>query len=76
MMNDSIASCGGIDFSMPVVMTYAGDLEDGMVQKFLDDSASVIGGHRDAVTVGQLGCVIGTHSGPGAIVIAFAANEN
>ena len=71
MMNDSILACGGIDFSMPVVMTYAGDINDGSVQKYWDDSEAVFEGHTDLVTVGQLGCVIGTHTGPGAIVIAF-----
>ena len=71
MMNESILSCGGIDFSMPVVMTYAGDTEDGSVQKYFDDSITVFGDNADKVTVGKLGCVIGTHTGPGAIVIAF-----
>ena len=71
MMNDSILACGGIDFSMPVVMTYAGDINDGSVRKYLDDSEAVFDGHTDLVTVGQLGCVIGTHTGPGAIVVAF-----
>lgn len=71
MMNDSIIACGGIDFSMPVVMTYAGDINDGSVQKYMDDSAAVFGDKYGCVTVGQLGCVIGTHTGPGAIVIAF-----
>lgn len=71
MMNESILGCGGIDFSMPVVMTYAGDTEDGSVQKYFDDSIAVFGDHADCVTVGKLGCVIGTHTGPGAIVIAF-----
>ncbi|MBQ7299973.1 MAG: hypothetical protein IJW77_09040 [Clostridia bacterium] len=60
---------------MPVVMTYAGDLNDGLVDKYLGDSKAVIGDHAEQITVGQLGCVIGTHSGPGAIVISFAANE-
>jgi DegV family protein with EDD domain len=75
MMNESIAACGGIDFSMPVVMTYAGDPDDGFVQNYLNDSTDVVGEHADLVTVGRLGCVIGTHSGPGAIVISFAAKE-
>ena len=71
MMNDSILACGGIDFSMPVVMTYAGDLNDGAVQRFLDDSTETVGDYADRIKRGQLGCVIGTHTGPGAIVIAF-----
>ena len=75
MMNDSILACGGIDFSMPVVMTYAGDLNDGAVQRFLDDSTETVGCHADRIKRGQLGCVIGTHTGPGAIVIAFVPKK-
>lgn len=75
MMNDSILACGGIDFSMPVVMTYAGDLNDGAVQRFLDDSTETVGDHADRIKRGQLGCVIGTHTGPGAIVIAFVPKK-
>lgn len=71
MMNDSITACGGIDFSLPVVITYAGDLSDGMVQNYLNDSKEIFAGNEDKVTIGQLGCVIGTHSGPGAIVVSF-----
>lgn len=71
MMNDSIVSCGGIDFTMPVVITYAGKLSDGTVQRYLDDSGALYQGHKEQLTVGQLGCVIGTHTGPGALVVAF-----
>ncbi len=71
MMNDAITACGGIDFSMPVMMTYAGDVADGAVQKYLNDSTQLFGKEQDKLHIGQLGCVIGTHTGPGAIVIAF-----
>ncbi len=71
MMNDSITAAGGIDFSMPVVITYAGDIADGTVQKYLDDSKEIYEGHEDQLMIGQLGCVIGTHTGPGAIVVSF-----
>ena len=75
MLNDSIRACGGIDFTKPVVLTYAGDLADGTVQKYLDDSRDIYGDHIDQLTIGQLGCVIGTHSGPGAIVVSFVPAE-
>lgn len=71
LLNASIASCGGIDFSLPVTMTYAGNTDDGAVKDYLEDSAAVFGDNRDKLQIGQLGCVIGTHTGPGAIVIAF-----
>ena len=73
MVNDSIAAVGGIDFDMPVAITYAGDIKDGTVDAYLRDSESTYGAHRDALSIGQLGCVIGTHTGPGAIVVAFVA---
>ncbi|MBQ6892755.1 MAG: DegV family protein [Clostridia bacterium] len=75
MLNDSIRACGGIDFSMPVVMTYAGDLSDGAVQAYLNDSTEIFGENRDKLHIGQLGCVIGTHTGPGAIVVAFVPKK-
>ncbi len=75
MMNDSIEACGGIDFSMPVVITYAGNLSDGIVQRYLDDSAHIYQSHVDELKIGQLGCVIGTHTGPGAIVVSFVTKE-
>ncbi|MBE6564181.1 MAG: DegV family protein [Ruminococcaceae bacterium] len=71
MMNDSIASCGGIDFSMPVAITYAGNLNDGTVSRYLEDSKNIYGDNANKIRIGQLGCVIGTHTGPGAIVVSF-----
>ena len=71
MVNDAIVAAGGIDFSYPVVITYAGDLADGTVDAYLKDSKEIYGEHVDQLIIGQLGCVIGTHTGPGAIVVSF-----
>ena len=71
MVNDAIVAAGGIDFSYPVVITYAGDLADGTVNAYLNDSKDIYGDNTDKLTIGQLGCVIGTHTGPGAIVVSF-----
>ena len=71
MMNDNILAAGGIDPEMPVHITYAGDTKDGVLDAYLADSAAVFEGITP--TVGQLGCVIGTHTGPGAIVVSFIA---
>ena len=75
MMNDSIRACGGIDFTKPVVITYSGDLNDGTVQNYLSDSKDIFGDHEEQISIGQLGCVIGTHAGPGAIVVSFVPAE-
>ncbi len=76
MVNDAIVAAGGIDFSYPVVITYAGDLADGTVDAYLKDSKEIYGDHMDKLTIGQLGCVIGTHAGPGAIVVSFIPKQN
>ena len=75
MMNDNIKPCGGIDFSMPVAIPYAGNIQDGTVRAYLDDSREIYAGKEECLMIGQLGCVIGTHTGPGAIVVAFVPNE-
>ena len=73
MVNDAIKDAGGIDFSYPVVITYAGDVNDGTVAAYLSDSKDIYGENMDMVTIGQLGCVIGTHTGPGAIIVSFVS---
>ena len=45
------------------------------VTNYLEDSRDIFGDHMDQLTIGQLGCVIGTHSGPGAIVVSFIPAE-
>ena len=71
MMNDAVKAAGGIDFSYPVAITYAGDLSDGTVKSYLEDSKEIFGENEKGIMIGQLGCVIGTHTGPGAIVLSF-----
>lgn len=75
MLNDGILASGGIDFHYPVVVTYAGDLKDGVLDKYFADSHDVYGDNMDKVICGQLGCVIGTHTGPGAIVVSYVPKK-
>ena len=76
LLNDSIAARGGIDFDEAVCITYAGDEKDGTLDAYLQDSSAVYGANADKLHIGQLGCVIGTHTGPGAIVVAFAVKQH
>ena len=50
-------------------------MNDGTVQAYLNDSTETFAECRDQLSIGQLGCVIGTHTGPGAIIVAFIAKE-
>ena len=73
MMNENILATGGFDRSMPVAITYAGKVDDGAVDRYLADSAALFEGVTPSIE--QLGCVIGTHTGPGALVVAYVAKE-
>lgn len=75
LLNDGILASGGIDFDYPVVVTYGGDLKDGALDGYFEDSQEIFGDHMDQVVCGQLGCVIGTHAGPGAIVVSYVPKK-
>ena len=64
----------GIDFSRPFLLTYAG-LNDDLLQKYIRDSSSLYEGKVQELGIVPLGSVIGTHVGPGAIAIAFFAEN-
>ena len=44
---------------------------DALLRKYMEDSRAVWEGHADALPQVQVGSVIGTHGGPGAVVAAF-----
>jgi DegV family protein with EDD domain len=60
----------GIDFSKPYALAYSG-LSDILLRKYINDSADLWEGKSDNLPVHTVGCVIGTHVGPGAIAVAF-----
>ena len=64
----------GIDFTRPFLLTYAG-LNDDLLQKYIKDSSSLYEGKSNELGIVPLGCAIGTHVGPGAIGVAFFAEN-
>ena len=60
----------GIDFSRPLLLTYAG-LNDDLLQKYIKDSSSLYEGRTEELAITPMGSAIGTHVGPGAIGVAF-----
>ena len=60
----------GIDFSMPYLLGYTG-LSDTLLMKYASDSAALWSAHADKLPVTSIGAVIGTHTGPGGIAVAF-----
>lgn len=64
---------GGVDFSKPVLLGYSG-ISDALLKKYIDDSRYIWEGNLDEVRYTTVGSVIGTHAGPGAVVVAFFKN--
>ena len=74
LLVQEIQKAGGVDFAMPVMLGYTG-LSDALLQKYIQDSASLWEGHVEALPVSIVGSVVGTHVGPGAVAVAFFAAE-
>lgn len=70
LLRQLIEKAGGIDFNRPYCLAYSG-LSDTLLQKYIADSADLWQGHTDRLPISTVGCVIGTHVGPGAIAVAF-----
>ncbi len=72
LLTQHVERAGGIDFSMPLALGYAG-LNDSLLQKYIDDSHALWDGHvgREDLPCHGIGATIGTHVGPGAIALGF-----
>lgn len=76
LLNQKVEKAGGIDFSMPLALGYAG-LSDAVLKKYIEDSAALWAGHTEGeLPVHTIGATIGTHVGPGAVAVAFFQPAN
>lgn len=64
----------GVDFSKPLCLGYTG-LSDELLQRYIQDSRQLWEGKIDQLPISTVGATIGTHVGPGAVVIAFFDNQ-
>lgn len=74
MLMAEIEKAGGIDYAKPFLLGYTG-LEDTLLQGFIADSEGIWEGCERPLPQTVVGSVIGTHVGPGAVAVAFFANE-
>ena len=65
-----IQKTSGVDFDRPYRLGYTG-LDDGLLRKYITDSAQLWQGHAAELPVSTVGGAIGTHVGPGAVAVAF-----
>ncbi len=69
-LHELIAAEKGIDFSKPACLGYSG-LSDAILNKYIKDHAELYNQYPGQIPVTQIGSVIGTHVGPGAIGVTF-----
>lgn len=74
LLVQEIGKAGGVDFRKPVLLGYTG-LSDALLQKYIRDSASLWEGRIEQLPYEVVGSVVGTHAGPGAVAVAFFAEE-
>ena len=74
LLVQEIDKAGGIDFSKPVLLGYSG-LSDALLLKYIEDSRHIWEDNLKKVRYTTVGSVIGTHLGPGAVVVAFFKNQ-
>ena len=70
LMNQEVEKSGGIDLSKPFVIGYTG-VESTLMQEYIKDNADMWGGDVSAIHTAQLGSVVGTHAGPGAVAVGY-----
>ena len=66
----AIEKTGGVDFNMPVLLGYTG-LEDSLLQKYIKDSSALWADSVDELRQTVVSGVIGTHTGPNCIAVAY-----
>lgn len=73
LLVQEIDKAGGADFNKPILLGYSG-ISDDLLVKYIKDSKHIWEGNLDSVRYTTVGSVIGTHAGPGAVVVAFFKN--
>lgn len=68
-----IEKAGGVDFKRPVLLGYSGT-DNTTLRRYIDDFSKLWVGHTEELNISEIGSVVGTHAGPGAIAVAFFAN--
>ena len=73
LLVQEIDKAGGIAFNKAVLLGYSG-ISDALLLKYIEDSRHIWEGNLKEVRYTSVGSVIGTHVGPGAVVVAFFKN--
>ena len=69
-----IEKSNGVCFTMPYCLGYTG-LSEELLNRYIEDSRQLWEGKTDRLPISTVGATIGTHVGPGAILIAYFDNN-
>ena len=70
LLTEKIHESGGIDLTMPILLGYSGQ-NDELLRRYVEDSRTIWRDSRRALDATLLCSVIGTHTGPGVVGVAF-----
>ena len=73
LLNTEISKTG-IETRLPAAVAYSG-LEHTKLDRYIEDSRAIWEGKIQDLPVSQLGSAIGTHAGPGTVVVAYFAKQ-
>lgn len=74
MLTEFIKKKGGVDFTLPVMLAYSGT-DDALLKGYIDNSRALWEDHVNSLLSTMIGSTISTHAGPGAIAVAFFADN-
>ncbi len=75
LLVEKIQQSGDIDFSLPILLGYTG-LSDVLLRKYVEDSRPLWEDNAESLESTLLCSVIGTHTGPGVVAVAFFKRGN
>lgn len=74
LLTKTLEKYGGIDFSLPISVGYSGQSKE-LLEKYLESNKEIYQNEIPEMPIYQIGAAIGTHCGPGTIVLSFFRKE-
>ena len=70
LLGELVAGSGGVDKERPFALAYSG-LDGAVMENYLASSGDLWAGPDGKAPYTTVGCTIGTHVGPGAVIVAY-----
>lgn len=73
-LDQKVREVGGIDFTMPYATGYSGTDKSKLLE-YMEDNANLVNAAPGEIEIVQIGTAVGTHAGPGAVLVTFFTKE-